>query len=231
MRVLLADDHQILRDGIRRGLESAGEDVVGEADNGEEAVALAIETRPDIVLMDLSMPVLDGVGAARRMLGSAVAMGPVASAWASSCAKGARSVRTGLMPRAAAASSSALGVRPNSLARLASAPKANSRRSVATVSVPAGRVTSRCNAVLPRTSIAFGSAPASSSDATISASPRWAAWCNAFRPAKAGRGSVASRSAPATNRARTRARSPQAAASTSERGNGAWRGQLAWAVC
>jgi len=67
VRVLLADDHQILRDGIRRGLESAGEDVVGEADNGEEAVALAIETRPDIVLMDLSMPVLDGVGAARRI--------------------------------------------------------------------------------------------------------------------------------------------------------------------
>ena len=67
MRVLLADDHQILRDGIRRGLESAGEDVVGEADNGEEAVALAIETKPDIVLMDLSMPVLDGVGAARRI--------------------------------------------------------------------------------------------------------------------------------------------------------------------
>ena len=67
MRVLLADDHQILRDGIRRGLESAGEDVVGEADNGEEAVALAIETRPDIVLMDLSMPVLDGVAAARRI--------------------------------------------------------------------------------------------------------------------------------------------------------------------
>lgn len=67
MRVLLADDHQILRDGIRRGLESAGEDVVGEANNGEEAVLLALETRPDIVLMDLSMPVLDGVGAARRI--------------------------------------------------------------------------------------------------------------------------------------------------------------------
>ena len=42
MRVLLADDHQILRDGIRRGLESAGEDVVGEADNGEEAVAFDV---------------------------------------------------------------------------------------------------------------------------------------------------------------------------------------------
>ena len=67
MRVLLADDHQILRDGIRRGLESAGETVVGEAENGEEAVQLAIDTQPDIVLMDLSMPVLDGVGATRRI--------------------------------------------------------------------------------------------------------------------------------------------------------------------
>ena len=63
MRVLLADDHQILRDGVRRGLESAGATVVGEADNGEEAVALATETSPDIVLMDLSMPVVDGVEA------------------------------------------------------------------------------------------------------------------------------------------------------------------------
>lgn len=68
MRVLLADDHPILRDGIRRGLESAGETVVGEASNGEEAVELARETKPDIVLMDLSMPVLDGVGATRRIV-------------------------------------------------------------------------------------------------------------------------------------------------------------------
>lgn len=67
MRVLLADDHQILRDGIRRGLESAGETVVGEARNGEEAVELAIDTQPDIVLMDLSMPVLDGVAATKRI--------------------------------------------------------------------------------------------------------------------------------------------------------------------
>jgi DNA-binding NarL/FixJ family response regulator len=67
MRVLLADDHQILRDGIRKGLEAAGATVVGEADNGEEAVALARETTPDIVLMDLSMPVLDGVGATERI--------------------------------------------------------------------------------------------------------------------------------------------------------------------
>ncbi len=67
MRVVLADDHQILRDGIRRGLESAGEDVVGEAENGEEAVELVRATSPDIVLMDLSMPVLDGVAATRRI--------------------------------------------------------------------------------------------------------------------------------------------------------------------
>jgi DNA-binding NarL/FixJ family response regulator len=68
LRVLLADDHQILRDGIRRGLENAGEEVVGEASNGEEAVTLARETQPDIVLMDLSMPVLDGVSATRRII-------------------------------------------------------------------------------------------------------------------------------------------------------------------
>jgi DNA-binding NarL/FixJ family response regulator len=67
MRVLLADDHQILRDGIRRGLEAAGETVVGEADNGEEALELVRETMPDIVLMDLSMPVLDGVSATQRI--------------------------------------------------------------------------------------------------------------------------------------------------------------------
>lgn len=66
--ILLADDHQILREGIRRGLEAAGETVVGEAANGEEAVQLALETSPDVILMDLSMPVLDGVAATRRIV-------------------------------------------------------------------------------------------------------------------------------------------------------------------
>ena len=65
MKVLLADDHQILRDGIRRGLESAGETVVAEAANGEEAVELAAQHSPDLVLMDLSMPVMDGVQATK----------------------------------------------------------------------------------------------------------------------------------------------------------------------
>ncbi len=67
MRVLLADDHQILREGIRRSLEDAGAEVVGEADNGEEAILMARETNPDIILMDLSMPVLDGVTATKRV--------------------------------------------------------------------------------------------------------------------------------------------------------------------
>lgn len=67
IRILLADDHQILREGIRRGFTSAGHDVVGEADNGAEAVELAQELKPQIIVMDLSMPVMDGVTATREV--------------------------------------------------------------------------------------------------------------------------------------------------------------------
>ncbi|MDH3754920.1 MAG: response regulator transcription factor [Acidimicrobiia bacterium] len=67
IRVMLADDHQILREGIRRGFESAGDDVVAEASDGEEAIRLAREHRPDVVVMDLSMPIMDGVTATRRI--------------------------------------------------------------------------------------------------------------------------------------------------------------------
>jgi DNA-binding NarL/FixJ family response regulator len=67
-RILLVDDHQILREGIRRGLESAGEEIVGEAENGEEAIDLALQLRPDVIVMDISMPVLDGVAATERIL-------------------------------------------------------------------------------------------------------------------------------------------------------------------
>mgnify|MGYP001338040067 CR=1 FL=1 len=67
LRILLADDHKILREGIRRGLEGAGETVVGEASNGEEAVELARTTQPDVVLMDQSMPVVDGIAATKRI--------------------------------------------------------------------------------------------------------------------------------------------------------------------
>jgi DNA-binding NarL/FixJ family response regulator len=63
IRVLLADDHRMLREGLRRSLTEEGFDIVGEADNGEQAVRLAAELQPDIVLMDVSMPEMDGVEA------------------------------------------------------------------------------------------------------------------------------------------------------------------------
>ena len=65
IRLLLADDHTMLREGLRRSMEGAGFDVVGEASDGDEAVHLAEELRPDVVLMDVSMPVMDGIEATR----------------------------------------------------------------------------------------------------------------------------------------------------------------------
>jgi two-component system response regulator DegU len=70
-RLLLVDDHKLLRQGLRRAVEEAGFDVVGEAGDGEEAVRLAVELRPDLVLMDVTMPVLDGIEATRRLRHSA----------------------------------------------------------------------------------------------------------------------------------------------------------------
>ena len=65
VRLLLVDDHRTLRDGLRLSMEEAGFVVAGEAGDGEEAVRLAEALRPDVVLMDVSMPVLDGVEATR----------------------------------------------------------------------------------------------------------------------------------------------------------------------
>ena len=65
MRVLIADDHTIFRDGLRSLLEARGVEVVGEARNGREAVEQTKRLQPDVVLMDLNMPELDGLAATR----------------------------------------------------------------------------------------------------------------------------------------------------------------------
>ena len=68
-RVLLADDHKILRQGLRTLLEQEEDiHIVGEADNGRSAVKLAGELAPDVVIMDVAMPDLNGIDATRRVI-------------------------------------------------------------------------------------------------------------------------------------------------------------------
>lgn len=66
-RILLADDHKIVRQATRLYLESAGLTVIGEADDGAVAVELARTLKPDVVILDIHMPVLTGIEAARRI--------------------------------------------------------------------------------------------------------------------------------------------------------------------
>jgi DNA-binding NarL/FixJ family response regulator len=68
LSVILVDDHTMLRQGIRRALEGEGIKVVAEASDGAAAIRLALEHKPDVVLMDVSMPGMDGVEAARRLM-------------------------------------------------------------------------------------------------------------------------------------------------------------------
>lgn len=67
IRVLLADDHTMLREGLRRSLTAEGFSIVGEASDGDEAVSLARQLDPDVVLMDVTMPVTDGIEATRTI--------------------------------------------------------------------------------------------------------------------------------------------------------------------
>ena len=72
VRVILCDDHAIVRDGIARVLDAYDDiDVIGTAENGEAGVEATVRLRPDVVLMDLMMPIVDGVQATRRIVAAA----------------------------------------------------------------------------------------------------------------------------------------------------------------
>jgi DNA-binding NarL/FixJ family response regulator len=70
IRVLVVDDQALVRAGVTLLLRTAGEDVVGEAADGQEAIRLADRLRPEVILMDLRMPRLDGIEATRRIVGA-----------------------------------------------------------------------------------------------------------------------------------------------------------------
>ena len=68
IRILLADDHTILRDGIRALLEAEADmSVIGEVEDGHSAVRMACELEPDVILMDIAMPLLNGLEATRQI--------------------------------------------------------------------------------------------------------------------------------------------------------------------
>jgi DNA-binding NarL/FixJ family response regulator len=69
MRVLIVDDHEVVRKGVRSLLLRSGYDVCGEGIDGEDGLAKANELRPDVIVMDVSMPRLNGLEATRRMRG------------------------------------------------------------------------------------------------------------------------------------------------------------------
>jgi DNA-binding NarL/FixJ family response regulator len=71
IRVVLVDDHAIFRNGLRELLEERGVDVVGEASDGEEAVEVARDVAPDVVVMDVAMPGMSGIEAPRQVRSAA----------------------------------------------------------------------------------------------------------------------------------------------------------------
>jgi two-component system chemotaxis response regulator CheY len=68
IRVLIVDDLSFMRTAIRDVLEEAGMEVAGEAENGREGIFMYMRTRPDVVLLDIVMPVMDGITALERLI-------------------------------------------------------------------------------------------------------------------------------------------------------------------
>jgi len=68
VRILIADDHTLFRDGLKSLLQAEGHEVVGEAKNGQEAIDLARKLQPEMVLMDVAMPQMDGITATRTLV-------------------------------------------------------------------------------------------------------------------------------------------------------------------
>jgi len=69
IRILVVDDHVFFRDGLRTLISSAADlELIGEAANGQEAIAAAVELQPDVVLMDVKMPDMDGIRATRQIV-------------------------------------------------------------------------------------------------------------------------------------------------------------------
>lgn len=68
IKLLLVDDHRMLRETLKRSMLDEGFEVVGEASDGHDGVELALELQPDVVLMDVTMPEMDGVEATRRII-------------------------------------------------------------------------------------------------------------------------------------------------------------------
>lgn len=77
LRILLADDHLIVRQGVKALLERAGFEVVAEASNGRDAVRLARDHRPDVAVLDIGMPLLNGLDAVREILDASPRTSPV----------------------------------------------------------------------------------------------------------------------------------------------------------